>query len=47
MGEAKAPVQNFYENVIKLRRADTSLGKPKSFQVEEDKILAEVTLSTI
>jgi hypothetical protein len=26
---------------------DTSLGKPKAFQVEEDKILAEVTLSTI
>jgi hypothetical protein len=26
---------------------DTSLGKPKAFHVEEDKILAEVTLCNI
>jgi hypothetical protein len=35
---------------LKVRNSqidDTILGKPKAFQVEEDKILAEVTLYTI
>jgi hypothetical protein len=33
--------------VIHSQIVETILGKPKAFQVEEDKILAEVTLSTI
>jgi hypothetical protein len=33
--------------VRNLRKIDTSLGKPKDFQVGEDKILAEVIFSMI
>jgi hypothetical protein len=46
MGEARLPCRTSVK-VNNSQIADTSLGKPKAFQVEEDKILAEVTLSTI